>query len=111
MMPSIPKNPGAVALLESERAELEAQFKATRGAARRHTLWGLLGASPGAVIPLILTANQYGIAIAAGLSIVIAGFELWRGARLFNVAAGLENRLKETSDALEAALQVDVTGH
>lgn len=110
MMPSIPRKPGEVALLESERAELEAQFKATRGAARRHTLWGLLGVSPGAVIPLILTANQYGIAIAVGLSIVLAGVELWRGERLFNAAARIENRLKETSDALEAAPHVDVPG-
>lgn len=111
MMPSIPTKHGEVALLESERAELEAQFRATRGAARRHTLWGLLGVSPGAVIPLILTANHYGIAIAAGLSVLLAGVELWRGARMFNAAAMIENRLKETSDALQAALQVDVTGH
>ena len=111
MMPSMPTKPGEVAVLESERAELEAQCRATRAAARRHTLWGLLGVSPGAVIPLIVTANHFGIAMAAGLSTLLAGVELWRGARLFNAAAGLENRLQATSDALDAALQVDVTGH
>ena len=108
-MPSVPTRPGEVALLESEQAELETTLRATRAAARRHTLWGLLGASPGALIPLIATANQFGIAVAAGLSVVLAGVELWRGARLFNVAAALEHRLKATSDALHA-LQVDGKG-
>lgn len=98
-----------MALLESERAELETTLRATRAAARRHTLWGLLGVSPGALIPLIATANQFGLVVAAGFGIVLAGVELWRGARLFNVAAGLEHRLKATSDALDA-LHVDVTG-
>jgi len=108
MMPGKPAKPGEVALLESERAELEERLRATRAAARRHTLWGLLGVSPGAVVLLIATANHFGIAMAAGLGVVLAGVELWRGARLFNAAAGLESRLKATSDALEAALQPGV---
>lgn len=107
-MPNVPARPGEVALLESERAELDQALRATRAAARRHTLWGLLGASPGAVIPLIATVNHFGIAVAAGCSIVFAGVELWRGARLFDAAGGLEGRLKATSDALDA-LEADVT--
>ena len=106
-MAKVPTRSGEVALLRSERAELEEAFRATRAAARRHTLWGLLGASPGAVIPLIATVNHFGITVAAGCSIVLAGVELWRGARLFNAAGGLESRLKATSDALDA-LEVDV---
>ena len=107
MMQGEPTRPGEVALLESERAELEAQLRAARAAARRHTLWGLLGASPGAAILLVVTANHFGIAMAAGLGVLLAGVEFWRGARLFNAAGGLENRLEATSDALEAALRFD----
>jgi hypothetical protein len=110
MTPSVPTKPGEVALLESERAELSAELVRTRAAARRHTLWGLLGASPAALVPLIVTANHYGIAAAGGLCVLLAGVELWRGARLFNVAAGLETRLKTTSHALEAVLHRDGTG-
>jgi hypothetical protein len=110
MMPSMPMKPGEVALLESERVELETQLRKTRAAARRHTLWGLLGASPGAVIPLIVTANHFGLVGVAAFSVVLAGVELWRGSRLFNAAAGLESRLQETSEAVEAARQSDATG-
>lgn len=108
--PRIPTKRGEVALLESERAELETQFRATRAAARRHTLWAILGVSPGALIPLIVTANHFGIAMAAGLGVLLAGIEFWRGARLFNAAAGLESRLKVTCGALEAATQSDISG-
>lgn len=107
MMQGVPAVPGEAALLESERAELEAQFLATRAAARRHTLWGLLGGSPAAVIPLVIAGIHYGVVVACVFMVVVCGVELWRGSRLFNVAAELESRLKETSDAIEALSPLD----
>ena len=60
-------NVGLVANVADVSRELEARERA----ARRHTVWALLGVSPAAAIPLVATASEFGMwALLAGMTAV-----------------------------------------
>lgn len=78
-----------------DRAELTQQLQARRKAARRHGLWAVLGLSPAAVVPLILTAHELGIAIAAGCTVFVSGVEAWRAIQAHMDAKECEAALRD----------------
>ena len=62
-------------------------------AARRHTIWALLGVSPVAVIPLVATASEFGVwAFLAAMS-VVAARETLLAVRAHRDASELRERL------------------
>ncbi len=92
--------PGRRILLESERKDLEEQQLSRRAAARRHTLWALLGVSPTAAIPL-LAATRFGVGMFAILSLCVAVVEAWNAIRAHMDATDIEGRLKRLSSTLD----------
>lgn len=94
--------PGAgTAVLESERRDLEEQLQKRRRASRRHTLWAVLGVSPGAIVPLLAVASEFGITVVAALSFFVAAVEAWRAVQARADAQEIEEKLRQVSSALE----------
>jgi hypothetical protein len=97
LMDSIEPTGAERSLLEMDIRELEEQVRAARSAARRHTLWAVLGVSPGAVIPLLLTIHELGMAVIGAFSVFVAGVESWRAIQARMDAAELQERLSSLS--------------
>ena len=84
-------------LREAEVRDLEEQVRAARSAARRHTLWAVLGVSPGAAIPLRLSVHELGLAMIVVFSVFVTGVERWRALQARMDAVELRQRLLEIS--------------
>jgi hypothetical protein len=90
------------------RAELTQQLEARRKAARRHGLWAVLGLSPAAVVPFILTAHELGIAVAVGCTVFVSGVEAWRAIQAHMDAEECDATLQEAEGKLPD--KVNLTG-
>lgn len=86
-----------------ERAELRQELEAKRVAARRHGLWAMVGLSPAAVVPLIVTAHEFGIVVASACTVFVSGVEAWRAIQAHMDAQECEARIRAVSAGREAA--------
>lgn len=96
-----------LSFLRAEVEELEERARLRRSAARRHRLWAVLGVSPGALIPLLVSVRELGAAGAVALSVLVVGVEAWRWIRAGMDAARLEARLDETRRRLSRLSDLD----
>jgi hypothetical protein len=86
---------GSRAVLASTRAELRESAERERASARRHALWALLGVSPGALVPLVGSAAEFGFAGLLAIGVAVFGIEGWRSIRASREAAKLERQLEQ----------------
>ena len=81
--------------VELQRRDLLDQLQKREGARERHTMWALIGISPGAAVPLLLSLSQFGgSALAAGV-LLMTGREAWRAVCAKRDVAELRQALKE----------------
>jgi len=72
-----------------------------RRAARRHTLWAILGVSPTTLIPLLAAVHDFGPEIVGVAAVVIVAIEGWRAVRARTDAREIEAALEEVEASLE----------
>ena len=90
----------ALAAIEaSEAAELAVEIEAREQAARRHTLWALLGVSPAGLIPLLAASSDFGVAALLTGAVCITGIEAWRALRARAEAAELRDELRHRASS------------
>jgi len=90
---------GRDALRESERRDLEERLRRARSSARRHGLWAILGFSPGALIPMLGAAHEFGVGAVVGVSFFVVGWEAWRAVQAHMDAAELAAKLDADEEA------------
>lgn len=73
---------GGLALIEADLADVERRIEDAERRARRHTLWILLGLSPGA-IPVVFAVSELGVSAIMAVVLLVFVVEGWRalGAR------------------------------
>lgn len=84
-------------VVDSEIRELEGRVASKRKASRRHTVWALLGVSPGALLPFGALLGESALGAAVILGVLVTATEAWRALRARAEAAKLEmalNRLR-----------------
>ena len=89
--PSAPQ--ASAALDKSEAEELAIELEKRERAARRHTIWAVLGVSPAGLIPLIAATNDFGVAALVVGVVCITGIEAWRAAKARGDASELRAKL------------------
>lgn len=89
------------ALLLSQRDDLEERLRVRRRAARRHTLWAVLGVSPATLIPLLAAVHDFGPEIAGFAAVLVLGVEGWRAVQARADVREIEAALEEVDAALE----------
>ncbi len=82
-------------LAELERRDLEAQIEAHHAAARKHGFWAVMGFSPGAVLPFLVSMESVGPAALVAGVLAMTGIEGWRAVKARREAAELERTLAE----------------
>lgn len=93
---------GARAVAESELADVERRRDAADRDYRRHTLWLLLGLSPGALVPALYALSEWGGGAVVVVVLVVCVTETVRAFRskrevqeLERLALSLRTRLEE----------------
>ena len=86
------------AILEFERRDLLDRLHEREEARQRHTMWALIGASPGAIVPLIISMSQLGASVLAGSVVMMTAVEAWRAVRAKREVADLKKALKLLRD-------------
>ena len=81
-----------------ERDELLARIDEREAAVRRHTIWAVLGVSPGAVIPLFLTLGQMGWLSLLIAMVLMVVWELFKAGRARAEANELREELRRLDD-------------
>ena len=81
-----------------ERRDLEEQLAAKEAQVRKHTFWAVLGVSPGAILPLIFSLGELGIAALVVGVVAMTVLEVWRAYRAQAEVTAIERSLR----ALEA---------
>ncbi len=90
------------AVVQSTRVELEGAVRRKRAAARRHGLWALLGISPGAAVPLLGSAAEFGVAGLLAIGTAVFVVEGWRSVRATRAANDLERELEDVDAEMRA---------
>lgn len=92
---NLPTEPSRIR--ELEKRDLQEQLEARQAAVRRHTFWAVLGVSPGAAIPLLMTFGDVGVtAVLVGMA-AMTGLEGWRALRARKDVTNLETQMHELS--------------
>ncbi len=81
----------------ADASDLQCQLNERERAARRHTVWALLGLSPAGLIPLFAVANELGGYALFGAAIVISGIEASRAIKARGEALELREKLHSLS--------------
>ncbi len=93
--PKVPRVTAAEAVVvDSEIRELEGRLASKRKASRRHTVWALLGVSPGALLPFGALLGESALGAAVILGVLVTATEAWRAVRARAEATKLEMALK-----------------
>lgn len=82
------------AVHRSEIRELEERVISRRRAGRRHTIWALLGLSPGALLPFAALLSESAISGAVALVVLVTGTEIWRAKKAERDAKRAEDALR-----------------
>ena len=83
------------AILGFERRDLLDRLQEREAAHHRHTMWALIGVSPGALIPLVISMSQVGASVLAGSVFLMTAVEGWRALRAKRDVAELKETLRE----------------
>lgn len=81
------------ALDDANSADVTRELEHRERAARRHTMWALLGVSPAAALPLVAAASTFGVLALVGAMTAISTREALRAVRARRDAAALRERL------------------
>lgn len=68
-------------VVEVEMRDLQDRREELLNAARRHTLWAVLGLSPGAIIPLVVSVGEMGMGVFVAALVAMTGTETVRAVR------------------------------
>lgn len=96
---------GMRALLQADLDDLTERLEGARRRYRRHLLWLLLGASPGALLPMLFVVSEVG---GGALVVVILGVlmvEGWRALRAKRLIRRLETQFMEVRDRWDATIE------
>jgi hypothetical protein len=93
---------GVRAVLESDLADLRDRLERERRAYRRHLLWMMLGASPGALAPMLFLVSEFGGATLVAVVGIVIVTEGWKALQAKRTLRGLETVEMELLDHLEA---------
>lgn len=95
---------GVRALLQADLDDLDARLEEARRRYQRHLLWLLLGASPGALLPMLFVVSEVGGAALVVLILGVMVAEGWRALRAKRLIRRLETWSMEVRDRLEATV-------
>ena len=90
--PDDPRDPEA-ALRRADAEDVARLLAERERAARRHTLWALLGVSPAGLIPMIGAVSEFGVPVLVAGMTAIAATETLRAVRARGEAQALRERL------------------
>ena len=93
----------ARAVREIERRELLDRIHEREDDRHRHTLWALVGVSPGALVPLVVSVSQLGASALAGSVFVMTALEAWRAWRAKKDVINLREALAELPHLADTA--------
>ena len=87
--------PGDLAIVELQKGDLLDQIQERESAHRRHLMWAVIGVSPGAVIPLLVSMSQVGATALVGGAFLMTAVEAWRAIKAKREVAELKVTLNE----------------
>ncbi len=87
--------PDDKAILALQKRDLLDQIQDREVAHQRHMMWAVLGVSPGAVIPLLVSMSRIGVAALVGAVFLMTGVEAWRAIKAKREVAALKATFKE----------------
>lgn len=105
---------GTRAVVESDLDDLERRLEQERKDYRRHLLWIVLGASPGALLPMLFVVTEFGGPALVALILTVMVLEGWRAldtkreiGRMETMKMALRERLSELDLLAAGASEAD----
>ena len=88
------------ALIRADLDDLETQLEQERKSYQRHLLWLVLGASPGALLPMLFVMTEFGGAALVAVILTVIVLEGWRAFSAKRTIRGLETLEMELRERL-----------